>query len=145
VAYFQEDYAIAVSEWQAALPSLQGDDAKAWALYRSGLSQQRLGWFKQADDTFTTVKQDYPNSEAASRAITRVGARAFYVQIGAYADPANAKKVADGLSREGFPAGTVPEAQSRHIVRVGPAATYADAKSLRSRVAGEYPQAIILP
>jgi hypothetical protein len=145
VAYFQEDYAIAVGEWQAAYPNLQTDDAKAWALYRIGLSQQRLGWFKQADDTFAQVQQQYPSSEAATRSGTRVGATAFYVQIGAYADAANAIKLADNLQREGLPGSSVPEAANRHIVRVGPAATYADAKMLRSRIAGEYPQAIILP
>ena len=74
-----------------------------------------------------------------------MGAKAFYVQIGAYADPNNARRVVDGLQRAGLPGSTLPEAANRHIVRVGPASTYADAKSLRSRIAGEYPQAVILP
>lgn len=145
VAYFQEDYAIAASEWQAAYPNLKGEDAKAWALYRVGLSQQRLGWFQQADDTFASVQQQFPSSEAAGRAATRVGAKAFYVQIGAYESAANAQKAVDTLARSGLPTSSIPESANRHVVRVGPAATYADAKTLRSRVIGEYPQAIILP
>lgn len=145
VAYFEEDYAIAASEWQTAYPNLKDEDAKAWALYRIGLSQQRLGSFRQADDTFTLVQEQYPSSEAAGRANTRIGAKAFYVQIGAYGDAANAQKAVDTLARAGLPTSSVPEAANRHVVRVGPAATYADAKVLRSRVIGEYPQAIILP
>lgn len=145
VAYFQEDYAIAASEWQTAYPNLKDEDAKAWALYRVGLSQQRLGSFKQADDTFTLVQEQYPSSEAAGRATTRIGAKAFYVQIGAYESAAYAQKAVDTLVRAGLPTSSIPEAANRHVVRVGPAATYADAKALRTRVIGEYPQAIILP
>lgn len=145
VAYFQENYAIAADEWQAAYPNLKDQDAKAWALYRIGLSQQRLGAFKQADDTFTLVQEQFPSSEAAGRATTRIGAKAFYVQIGAYESAANAQKTVDTLARSGLPTSSVPESANRHVVRVGPAATYADAKVLRSRVIGEYPQAIILP
>jgi tetratricopeptide (TPR) repeat protein len=145
VAYFEEDYATAVREWQLALPNLQGDDAKAWVLYRIGLSQQRLGYFAQADQSFTQVREQYPGTEAATRAATRVGAKAFFVQVGAFGDAANAQKLADSLKKQGLPAGTMVESANRHIVRVGPAATYADAKMLRARIAAQFPQAIILP
>lgn len=145
VAYFEEDYGTAVQEWQLSLPNLQGEDAKAWALYRTGLSQQRLGSFAQADATFTQVRTQYPGSEAANRATTRVGAKAFYVQVGAFTDDANAQNLANNLRRQGLPAGTAIEAPNRHIVRVGPAASYSEAKALRARLAAAYPQSIILP
>lgn len=145
VAYFEEDYETAVREWQLSYPNLQSDDAKAWVQYRIGLCQQRLGSFAEADQTFTSVRDQFPASEAATRAAARIGAKAFYVQVGAFADAANAQKLTDSLKKQNFPASMKAESASRYAVRLGPATTYADAKNLRARVAGQYPQAIILP
>src|SRR5436190_732216 len=80
VAYFQDDYQSAIGQLNAAYDKLDSDDIKAWALYRVGLSQQRLGQFAQADQTFTSVQQFHPNSVPAQRAREHQGARAFYVQ-----------------------------------------------------------------
>src|SRR5579884_4066758 len=84
VAYFQENYDKAMNEWAQAYPGLQDKDAKAWVLYRIGLCQQRLGRFEQADTNFALVRQQFPTSEPAARAAAHQGARAFYVQVGAY-------------------------------------------------------------
>ncbi|HEX4792816.1 MAG TPA: SPOR domain-containing protein [Humisphaera sp.] len=145
VAYFEDDFATALREWQTAYPNLADDDAKAWALYRIGICQQRLGSFPQADHTFAEVRQQYPGSEAAGRAATRIGAKAFYIQVGAFSDNANAQKLAQSLAQQGLGAGVAVDAGGRYAVRVGPAATYADAKLLRNRVIGQFPQAVILP
>jgi len=145
VAYFEEDYGTALREWQTAYANFKNDDSGPWILYRIGLCQQRLGWFPQADHTFNDVRQQYPGSEAAGRAATRIGAKAFYVQVGAFNDNANAQKLAQSLAQQGLSAGVAVDAGGRYAVRVGPAATYADAKMLRNRVAGQYPGAVILP
>ena len=73
VAYFQDDYPTAISQWNAAYEKLDRDDLKAWALYRIGVSQQRMGQFTQADETFAAVQQFHPNSIPAQRCHEHVG------------------------------------------------------------------------
>jgi outer membrane protein assembly factor BamD (BamD/ComL family) len=144
-AYFQEDYATAMNEWAVAYPNLSPPDAQAWALYRIGICQQRLGRFEQADRNFAAVKQDFPGSVPAKRAAEHIGARAFYVQVGAYADAANADKIAASLQSQGYRAARAAGPGSRQEVRVGPAFNYADAKTLLARLQPAYKDAMIEP
>ena len=144
-AYFQEDYSTAMEQWGLAYPGLQQADARAWVLYRIGLCQQRVGRFDQADRSFALVRQEYPGSVPAGRAATRIGAKAFFVQIGAYSDAANADKAVAALHAQGLRASKSVEGAGRQAVRVGPAYTYAEAKSLQGRLLGAYPGAIIEP
>ena len=145
VAYFEDDFNTAIREWQISYPSLQDQDAKAWVLYRIGLCQQRLGDFSQADKSFRDVREQFPATEAATRATSRIGAKAFYVQVGSFGDLANAQKLAEALKKQGLPGSVAQEGGNHYAVRVGPAATYADAKNLKARVAGQYPSAMIVP
>jgi tetratricopeptide (TPR) repeat protein len=145
VAYFEEDFSTAIREWQECYPNLKDQDAKAWVLYRIGLCEQRLGDFGRADQAFHDVREQFPGTEAATRADSRIGAKAFYVQVGSFADLANAQKLADSLKKQGLPGSVAQEGGNHFAVRLGPAANYADAKNLRSRVAGPYPKAMIIP
>ena len=145
VAYFQEDYAAAMQQWAQSYDSLDQAESKAWVLYRIGLCQQRLGLFDKADRTFAQVRQEFPSSVPGQRAAAHMGARAFYVQVGAYAEGANADKTIAALRAQGFPAAKAPEPAGKQAVRVGPAYTYAQAKSLRTRLLGSYPTAMIEP
>ena len=145
VAYFQEDYSTAAQEWSIAYPQIPQADAKAWMMYRIGVCQQRLGLFDQADRIFATVRRDFPQSVPAQRATSHIGARAFYVQVGAYLDSVNADKIALSLQSQGFRAAKAVGPGGRIEVRVGPAYNYADAKTLRSRLVSAYPAAIIEP
>jgi tetratricopeptide (TPR) repeat protein len=145
VAYFQEDYPTAMQKWAEAYENIQQPDAKAWILYRIGLCQQRLGRFDQADNSFAIVRHDYPGSEPAQRAGTHYGARAFYVQVGAYTDAGNADNMVRTLQSQGFKVGKAIESGGKQAVRVGPAQTYAEAKSLRERLIASYPGALIEP
>jgi tetratricopeptide (TPR) repeat protein len=145
VAYFQDNYEKAMNEWAQAYPGLQGNDTKAWVLYRIGLCQQRLGRFEQADTNFALVRQQFPTSEPAARAATHQGARAFYVQVGAYTDARNADGAVATLKSQGFTATKATEPSGKQAVRVGPAQTYADAKTLKSRLLEKYPTAMIEP
>jgi tetratricopeptide (TPR) repeat protein len=144
-AYFQEDYATAMNEWAVAYPGLSQPDAQAWALYRIGICQQRLGRFEQADRNFATVKQDFPGTVPARRAAEHTGARAFYVQVGAYADAANADKIVASLQSQGYRATRIGGPGGRQEVRVGPAFNYADAKALLARLQPGYKDAMIEP
>ena len=145
VAYFQEDYPTAMSEWALAYPNLQQPDSRAWVLYRIGVSQQRLGRFDQADRSFDSVRQLYPGTVPAERAGQHRGARGFYVQVGAYSASGNADKAVASLQAQGFRATRAAQPAGRQAVRVGPAYTYAEAKTLQSRLMSAYPGAIIEP
>lgn len=145
VAYHQEDYATAVAQWQAAYDKIADPQAKAWVLYRTGLSQQRFGNFTEADRTFAAVRQQFPNTEQARRAAAHQGARGFHVQVGTFTSPANADAALKDLRAAGVIGMSLPNAAGRQVVRVGPAPTYEQAKALRARLSGKYPDAIIVP
>ena len=145
VAYFQEDYATAMQQWAAAYNGIEGAESKAWMLYRIGLCQQRLGRFEQADRSFAAVRQQFPSTIPGQRAASHMGARAFYVQVGAYADGTNADRAVAALRSQGLTAAKATEATGRLAVRVGPQSTYAEAKAIKTRLAAAYPSAMIEP
>ena len=145
VAYFEDDYPTAMQKWAEAYDGIQPAEARAWVLYRIGLCQQRLGRFDQADNTFTIVRHDYPGTEPAQRAGSHLGARAFWVQVGAYDQRANADKLVSSLQSQGFRVAKSIEPDGKQAVRVGPANTYSQAKSLKDRLASVYPDAQIEP
>jgi tetratricopeptide (TPR) repeat protein len=145
VAYFQEDFATAAQEWNAAYPNLANPADKAWALYRAGLSRQRLGKFPEADAAFAAVQQQFPGTDPARRAAQRQGARAFHVQVGTFSDVANANKLITTLRQQGYAPLKSTDAAGKQIIAVGPVATYEQAKVLQSRLAAQYPGAVILP
>jgi TolA-binding protein len=145
VAYFQEDYPAAIAQFRAAYDKLDHDDLKAWALYRIGLSQQRLGQFEAADKTFAAVQRLHPNSVPAQRAREHQGARAFYVQLATFASAASADAAAADVRRLGVPANRVSDSQGRALLRAGPIASYSQAQYLRARFADKYHDAFIIP
>jgi 8-oxo-dGTP pyrophosphatase MutT (NUDIX family) len=148
-AYYLDDYPTAAREWAAAMPLVTQADAKAWMLYRVGLCQQRLGSFEAADQTFAQVRSQYPaaaGGEPARRAATRAGLRGFYVQVGTFTSPVNADRAIAALHKGRVPAarGTDP-ATGRQIVRAGPVPSYPEAKALKQYLAGQYPDAVVVP
>jgi tetratricopeptide (TPR) repeat protein len=144
-AYFQEDYFSAMREWSAALPGLKDPDARAWVLYRLGLSQQRLGRFDEADRTFAEVRKQFPHSEPAQRAVAHEGARGFYVALGSWADAREAGAIVNALHAQGFSATETAHPNGRHAIKAGPVNNYDQAKALRARLLGAYPAAVIEP
>jgi len=144
-SYFLEDYATAAREWAAAYPQINDADAKAWVLYRAGLSEQRQGRFAEADRHFATVQQLFPGSEQARRAATHQGAAGFYVQVGTFATNANADNTAGMLKAQGYTAVKATDPSGRQSIAVGPVPTYQQAKSLRDRLVAQYPGATIVP
>lgn len=144
-AYFQEDYYTAMREWASAYPGLSDADARAWVMYRLGLCQQRLGRFEEADQSFRTVREQFPRTEPSQRAAAHQGARGFYVQLGAFTDPANADRTLASLRSQNFPAVKSVEASGKQAVRVGPVNNYDQAKTMRARLLAAFPDAIIEP
>jgi outer membrane protein assembly factor BamD (BamD/ComL family) len=145
VAYFQDDYSTAISQFSTAYGNLDRDDLKAWALYRTGLSQQRQGQFAEADKTFAAVEQGHPNSLPAQRAREHQGARAFYVQLATFAQPPSADKAVADLKKQGVAAARIDGPEGRAYLRVGPIASYNQALYTRSRFLSKYPDALIIP
>ena len=144
-SYFLEDYATAAREWAAAYPNITEPDAKAWVAYRAGLSEQRRGNFAAADQHFAEVQRQFPGSEQARRAATHQGAKAFHVQVGIFSTAANAQNAVAKLKAQGFSPVRSADAQGRQIIGVGPIPSYAQAKTLRDRLSGQYPGAAIVP
>ncbi len=146
VAYFQDDYATADREWQAAFEKLETDEAKAWALYRVGVCRQRMGRWSEADAIFNAVQSHYPNSTPAQRARDHTGAKGFYVQVGTFKDATSADNVVTNLKNKGMAASKSPRpASSAQAVLVGPQASYANALALKQQLAGTYTDAMVIP
>ena len=145
VDWYEEDYVGALREWQASYENLANDDYKAWVLYQIGRCQQRLGMFHEADATFRDVQKYYPASPAFTRAATRIGMNAFYVEVVEFPDLSSAEQTAAKLRKEkGLPASRSLDA-GKQLVRIGPLPTFADAKAVQSRLRGDYPTAVISP
>ena len=145
VAFFQEDYPAAERELLQAYSTAGSDDNRMAILFFLARSRQRLGRFFEADQNFATLIHDYPNTDWANKANEVRGARAFYVQLGAYSSIANADAAAVAVRRRGVSPIRLVDSKGRQLLRVGPCASYAQASTLRGRLADAYPGALILP
>jgi tetratricopeptide (TPR) repeat protein len=145
IAYWQDDYATAQQQWATAYGKFRNADADPFILYRIGLCQQRLGQFESADRTFAAVQQRYPSTEAADRAKSHSGFRAFSVQLATFASPQLADKAMYELRSEGTAPLRAIDVQGRHVVSVGSLSSYASAQQFKARFAGKYPDSIIMP
>lgn len=145
VAFFQDDYTTAAQQWAAAFDQLDRDDLKSWTLYRIGLSQQRLGQFTQADQTFARVRKDYPGTIPAQRASEHQGARQFYIQLATFRLAASADAAASDVRKVGLNPIRLTDSKGYSLLRVGPFRSYSEAKAQRARFVDKYPDALILP
>lgn len=145
VAYFQDDYNTALEQWTSAYDKLEQPETRAWVLYRIALSQQRLGRFPEADKTFAAVQKRYPNTIPAQRARERAGAAGFFVQLGTFRSAAGADRATGTVRSQGMAPVRLTDTQGRHLLRVGPFRSYAQAQAVKSRFAGTYPDAMIIP
>ncbi len=146
VSYWMNDFGAAEVNWRAAYELLEPGDLKMWVLYRMGLSQQRLGKWEVADETFALVEKDYPRTEPAIRSAAHRGARAFYVQVAAFSSPQPAEKLAQALRSQGYPAGRYEKKEKGlQLVMAGPLKRYEEAVAMRNRLGGQYRDAVIVP
>ena len=145
VAYSQDDYAAAATNWTIAYGKLDDPGIKSWVLYRIGLCRQRLGDFADADVAFQSVQSLYPNSPAAQRSLEHQGVRGFSVQMATFATASTADSAILSLRSQGVLASKKLDTRGRSVVMVGPLASYQQAQSIKMRYASAYPNAIILP
>ncbi len=144
VCYYQQDYSAAVPELTAAFNLLDPSQPRDLILYHIGIGQQRLGRFDDADRTFQRVEQDYPNSPYAAAARAHEGIRGFYVQVGVYSRQSDVDTAARAISA----AGSVPLTSTNAgltIIRTADVPSFAQAEELRLRLAGQYPDARVMP
>jgi len=144
-SYWLDDYTTAVAEWSAALPSFDDPAVKSFMLYRIGLSQQRMGQFALADQTFANVQQQFPGTDAANRAREHQGYKGFTVQLATFNNPASADAEIGKLQRQGVMPSKARDARGNMMVSVGPFPSYSQALGMKLKFAPTYPQAIILP
>ncbi|HEX8523529.1 MAG TPA: tetratricopeptide repeat protein [Tepidisphaeraceae bacterium] len=145
VAYFQDDYNTASDQWQAAYPKLTDANVKGWVLYRIGICQQRLGQFDRADQAFAQAQREFPHSVPAQRSREHQGARGFYVQLATFASGASADKAAAALKTQGVTPVKTTDSKGNQQLRVGPLSSYGQAMAMKSRFAGQYPDAMVVP
>jgi TolA-binding protein len=145
VAFFQDDYQTAITEWTAAHDKLQDDSTRSWVLYRVGLSRQRMGQFAEADPVFAAVQERYPNTPAAQQAQKHQGVRGFSVQFATFGNAANADAAMAALRKEGVVATKQTDARGRSIILHGPLPSYQQAQAVKARYASQFPDAIIVP
>src|SRR5438128_766109 len=146
VCYWQNDFGAAEINWTSAYEKLEPGDLKAWVLYRTGLSQQRLGKWEAADDTFAQVEKEFPQSEPAARAAQHRGARAYYVQVAAFSSPQPAEKLVATLRTQGYPVGRYEKKEKGlQLVMAGPLKRYDEAVVMRNRLGEQFRDAVIVP
>lgn len=145
VAFWQEDYATAADQGRRAATLLPSGTLRAGVLYRVGVAQQRLGQFDLADRTFAELRDREPTSELGRQAAERIGRRSFVVQLGTFAQAGGADQLVSQITSAGLVPLRVIDAQGRHVVSVGPLASYRDAQQVRARFQSQYPDALIIP
>jgi tetratricopeptide (TPR) repeat protein len=146
VAFFQDDYATAAESFRQAYSNLDSSDSRAWALYRAGLSYQRLGRFADADRFFDEVVRRYPNTLQARRASENRGQRAFFIRLASFSSESRANQAAADLRRQGFSGiSIVRDSRGTFLVRVGPYSSYNAAQSGRLQALSRFPDALIMP
>ena len=144
IAFESDDYTTAIYHWTMALDDLDQPEWRAFALYRIGESQQRLGHFDDADKTFARVCEEYPDQDVAAKARGRRSVRGFYVQVGVYSRPNDAAAAIKAALAAGVSCEEMAE-QSLIAVRAGPYSTYTEALQAKAAVVGKFPDAVIGP
>ena len=144
VAYWQDDFATSAEQGQAAYAMLEEPNAKAWTLYRTGVSQQRLGRFDDADKTLRMVQEYHLGSEPAQRAVARIGVRGFNIQVATFANAAAADTVVANLQKQGY-ASSKRLTGSKTVIFAGPYKSWGQASNARARLLATYPDALIVP
>lgn len=140
-----DDYATAAIQLARACTLLDDDSARRDAMYGLGLSQQRLGLFDDADQTFGRVEDQFPDTDAARLSRSHAGTRAFFVSIGAFTAPDDVNRASARIVQAGFSAQLLRVANGVTIVTAGPFSKYASAKALQGQLAQDYPGSMIVP
>jgi tetratricopeptide (TPR) repeat protein len=145
VAFFQDDFAETIQQASAAMPLEKTPQTNAFLLLRIGMSEQRLGRFTDADQTFRQVMQRYPGTPIAESAREHEGQNNFYVQLATYTDKKLADQALASLRSGGVIISQRTDSKGNTIIDAGPYSTYADAKKVKDQLQANFPLALIVP
>ena len=118
------------------------------AMYRLGCMFQNEGRWREADRMLCRLRHLFVNTDLARRAQTRVGAKFWSVQAGAFTAPDSADALCERLSRASLPARVdlaVRDGKLMRLVRVGAYPTYAAVQPALARVRRLEPEAFATP
>lgn len=145
VAFFQDDFGTASQQLWLASGELADPELKAASLYYMGKAQQRSGQFQDADQTFANVMQRYSGTQWATKSAASRGVRAFYVQLGVYANPKSVDPVIKAMQQRGIQPARSIDSQGRYLLKAGPFGSYAQAKQARQRLQDLFQDAFVVP
>lgn len=112
----------AVEFYRAAIGDLPNEPPKDAALFRLGVSLQKIGQWQDADLYLSRCIDKFPNSTFTKYARDKFGARTWSIQFGAFADLNQARNLVKKLQASGWPANWQTRRKKRsllYIVRSG--------------------------
>ena len=145
VALLQDDFPTCIEQATRADPLIDRPEDKARLLFDTGLAEQRLGRFTDADATFRQVAQRYPGTVPALAAQQHQGMRLFYVQLAEFRTAADADRAVSALRSAGSAVSQRTDAAGATVLDVGPFSTFAAAEQQRDALLDTYPGAVIFP
>ena len=101
-------------------------------LYRLGVSLQRLGRWREADEVLARLISAHGGSAWVGAARRRFQATHFTIQVGAFADPRNARALGEKVGSEGLPVSVSVVAaggKTLHAVCAGRFRTHQEARA----------------
>jgi len=145
VDFYMDYFADCIQEAHVAMSMIPWNEVKGNLLLHTGFSEQRLGRFTDADQTFRQVEQRYPGTALADQAREHEGQRQFYVQVATFGSQATADGASQSLRSRNMIVSQRTDAQGHTVIDVGPKQTYPEAKVLLEQLRGEFPSAVIVP
>jgi SPOR domain/Tetratricopeptide repeat len=145
VDFFQDSFPDCIQEASVAMSLVPPGEVKGNLLLHTGLSEQRLGRFTDADQTFRQVEQQYPGTGIAESARQHEGRTKFYVQLATFKTPDAADQASQSLRSRNIVVSQSTDAAGHTIIDVGSFDTYTDAKKMLEQLQAEFPNAEIVP
>jgi tetratricopeptide (TPR) repeat protein len=122
--------------------------ADAYLHYRSGAALQNLGQWDKARPFFQTVIATNSDPAQTARSVTRINARNFSLQFGAFSESGKAAELIRQLKAANITATAsteMRESQLLYLVRSGTYGTYQEAEVARGKLLAKYPAVVVVP
>jgi tetratricopeptide (TPR) repeat protein len=145
VDYQLDNFADCIQEASVAMQMTSSNDLKGNLLLYTGMSQQRLGRFTDADQTYRQVEQRYAGTPMADRARMNEGRSKFFVQLPPAPSQDAADRAAQSLRGRNLVVSQSTDAGGHTVIDVGSYETYPQAKTVLDQLHGEFPNAEIVP
>jgi hypothetical protein len=109
------------------------------------MSEQRLGRFTDADQTYRQVEQRYAGTPMAERARMNEGRNKFFVQLPPAPSQDAGDRAAQSLRGRNLVVSQSTDAGGHTVIDVGSYDTYPQAKTVLDQLQSEFPNAEIVP